>query len=64
MGFFGNGLLTNHMFLMLYVLGMDARSTLNGVTYAKALKLSNRARQGTSTGEVSFIVSPCTAPDA
>eukprot|EP00904_Undaria_pinnatifida_P007302 jgi/Undpi1/3701/HiC_scaffold_16.g07071.m1 len=56
-GFFGNGLLTNHYFLSLYVLGMDARTMLNGVTYSKALRLSNKARQSTSTGELVTLMS-------
>lgn len=37
--------MSNHYFLYLYVLGMDARTMLNGVTYAKSLRLSNKARQ-------------------
>lgn len=45
MGFCGNGLLTNHYFLYLYVLGMDARTMLNAATYSKSLRLSNKARQ-------------------
>lgn len=57
MGFFGNGLLTNHNFLSLYIMTMDVRTTLNGVTYAKALRLSNKARQGTSTGELVTLMS-------
>lgn len=57
MGCFGNGLLTNHNFLSLYIMTMDVRTTLNGVTYAKALRLSNKARQGTSTGELVTLMS-------
>ena len=57
MGFCGNGLLTNHYFLALYVLGMDARTMLNGATYGKALRLSNNARQSTSTGELVTLLS-------
>lgn len=57
MGFCGNGLLSNHYFLYLYVMGMDARTTLNGVTYAKSLRLSNKARQSTSTGELVTLMS-------
>eukprot|EP00903_Cladosiphon_okamuranus_P012646 g11831.t1 len=56
-GFCGNGLMSNHYFLYLYVLGMDARTMLNGVTYAKSLRLSNKARQGTSTGELVTLMS-------
>lgn len=37
--------MSNHYFLYLYVLGMDARTMLNGVTYSKSLRLSNKARQ-------------------
>lgn len=37
--------MSNHYFLYLYVLGMDARTMLNGVTYTKSLRLSNKARQ-------------------
>ncbi|CAN0396873.1 unnamed protein product [Ectocarpus sp. 12 AP-2014] len=44
-GFCGNGLLTNHYFLHLYVMGMDARTMLNAATYSKSLRLSNKARQ-------------------
>ena len=55
--FFGNGLLANHNFLSLYIMTMDVRTILNGVTYAKALRLSNKARQGTSTGELVTLMS-------
>ncbi|CAN0178780.1 unnamed protein product, partial [Hapterophycus canaliculatus] len=56
-GFCGNGLMSNHYFLYLYVLGMDARTMLNGVTYSKSLRLSNKARQSTSTGELVTLMS-------
>lgn len=56
-GFCGNGLLTNHYFLAMHHLGMDARTILNGVTYAKALRLSNKARQSTSTGKLVTLLS-------
>ncbi|CAM9961201.1 unnamed protein product, partial [Ectocarpus sp. 12 AP-2014] len=56
-GFCGNGLLTNHYFLYLYVMGMDARTMLNAATYSKSLRLSNKARQSTSTGELVTLMS-------
>lgn len=36
---------------------MDTRTVLNGVTYGKALRLSNKARQSTSTGELVTLLS-------
>ncbi|CAM9948860.1 unnamed protein product, partial [Ectocarpus sp. 4 AP-2014] len=56
-GFCGNGILTNHYFLYLYVMGMDARTMLNAATYSKSLRLSNKARQSTSTGELVTLMS-------
>jgi len=47
-----NGILSSHMFIQLYTVGMDIRTVLNATVYRKSLNLSNTARQTVSTGEV------------
>jgi len=52
-----NGLLSTHMIIILQVIGMDTRTVLNASIYRKSLRLSNSARQNTSTGEVVTLMS-------
>ncbi|KAG5177321.1 P-loop containing nucleoside triphosphate hydrolase protein [Tribonema minus] len=56
-GCVGNGIIANHLYMKLYNMGMDARTTVNALIYRKSLNLSNRARQTTSTGECVTLMS-------
>ncbi|CAM9531857.1 unnamed protein product [Chrysoparadoxa australica] len=56
-GVIGAGLVASQMFFMLYKMGMDFRTTFNALVYRKSLRLSNKARMQTSTGEAVTLMS-------
>jgi len=54
---FGIGVCQSHSFLLMYEIGINARSALTGFVYRKSTNLNNQARQKLTVGEIVNLMS-------